>query len=96
MNLTSGPLMAMNGAMISNYSTVFQLYHNNSASMGSENITTAKLFCNYCANNRTLGHEAVLSSLNMGLNNLETIVMGGNVTVGSQLCSVCSTSDPCW
>ncbi|KAF7846134.1 hypothetical protein BT93_L5158 [Corymbia citriodora subsp. variegata] len=79
-NLTHGPVMAPNGARISNYSTVEQIYTNTSASTAGRNVTTVKLFCNFCADNRTTGMEAVLMSLNTNLETLATELNGGNIT----------------
>lgn len=80
--------MAPNGAMLSNYSTTFQLYNNQSASTSGNETTTGKLFCNFCAADQTTGMQAVLMNFQQALMNIQTLLDGGNVTVGMHLCAL--------
>lgn len=84
MNLTNGPIDLPNGAMLSDYSTVLQIYANTTApELPSGNSPAeAKLFCNFCANDQMLGQMAVSNNFEMALQALgEQAMMADSVCV---------------
>lgn len=78
-NLTSGPL-ELGGALISNYSQVFQLYTNSSGPALSGNPSaTVKIFSSICSSNQAESLTAIGQIFRGALNNINTLLTDGSL-----------------